>query len=193
MKKLIAILTIAIVLVSAVFAASENHTLKIQAEVGTVVPAFQLQYGNTSNKTNETPTVFANSASYDPFDAAAIDTSIALDEGGVVTVKAILANAAKIVKMYTLHFQDGVFTVNRNTVSGTLVPTIATTAGTAGTGIATIAKASEAADADVNVTFNGTTATASQILATATYTYAADTAIDPGTYVADIVLVISTT
>ena len=52
MKKLIAILVIAIVLVGAVFA--ETHTLTVRTTVNGIIPAFQLRYGTGDVYTNKT-------------------------------------------------------------------------------------------------------------------------------------------
>lgn len=194
MKKIFAILLVAFVTFGMVFAAAETHIIKIKADVTEITPAFQLVYG--VNKTNTTPNVFTNNASYDPYDSAAIDTGFNLDAGGTVTVTAVLANKAKTKTAYTLTFSDGVFDVKRNGTDGTLVPSIVTTAGDVITGTSAVAKASEAADAPVNVTFNGTTVTATNpVLATATYTYTADPTIDPNAdgefYYADILLTVA--
>ena len=198
MKKVLTILAVLIVLTSAVFAAdSETHTIRVKADVTEVVPAFQLWYGDA--KTNTNPNAFTNAANYNPYntDASAIDVGFNLDEGGPVTVYAVLANKAKINKAYTLTFSDGIFNVTRNKVDGTLEPSIATTAGTKITGTSAIAKTSEAADAPVQVTFNGTTVEdTNPQLATAVYTYDADTEIDPLAagqfYYANIVLTVAT-
>ena len=198
MKKFFAILMIVLMATAIVFADSEAHTIKIKADVASQVPAFQLWYGEA--KTNTTPTVFTNSASYDEAydsEAEAVDTGFNLDVGGTVTVYAVLANAAKINAAYTLTFSDGVFAVKRNAISGTLAPTITTTAGSVITGTSAIAKTTAAADAPVQVTFNGTTVTASNPqLATAAYAYTGDPTIDPNAtgefYYADITLTVAT-
>ena len=198
MKKIFAIMMIAVFAIGMVFADSEAHTIKIKADVAPQAPAFQLWYGDA--KTNTSKVVFTDSATYDEaYDspAEAVDTGFNLDVGGTVTVYAVLANAAKINAAYTLTFSDGVFTVNRNAVSETLVPTITTTAGSVITGTSAIAKTTDAADAPVRVTFNGTTVTASNPqLATAAYAYTGDPTIDPNAdgefYYADITLIVAT-
>ena len=193
MKKVLTILAVLIVLTSAVFAASEVHTIRVKADVTEVVPAFQLWLGAT--KTNTAPVVFTNNETYNLVDdATAIDTGFNLDEGGFVTVFAKLANAAKTTKSYTLKFSDGVFNVKKNTSDDTLEPTIVTTALSAFTGISSITKVTPAAeDSDISVAFNGTTVTDPADLAKAVYTYAATPTIDPGVYYANIVLTVSTT
>ena len=198
MKKVLTILAVLIVLTSAVFAESEVHTIRVKADVTEVVPAFQLWLGET--KTNTTPVVFKNNATYNLVDdATAIDTGFNLDAGGSVTVYAVLANKAKINKAYTLTFSNGVFNVTRNGGAGTLVPSIETTAGAVIVGTSAIAKLDDAvADSPVEVTFNGTTVTAADPkLATAVYSYTGDPTIDPTAedeyYYANIVLTVSTT
>lgn len=197
MKKVLTILAVLAIVTFAVFADSEVHTIRIKADVTEVVPAFQLWLGAT--KTNTTPVEFTNNATYNLVDdASAIDTGFNLDAGGKVTVYAVLANKAKINKAYTLTFSDGVFSVKRNTVGGTLVPSITTTAlDPKITGTSSIVKTSEAADAPVEVTFNGTTVTATEPkLATAVYNYTGDPTIDPTAedeyYYANIVLTVAT-
>ena len=197
MKKVLTILAVLAIVTFAVFADSEVHKIRIKADVDEVVPAFQLWLGAT--KTNTTPVVFTNNATYNLVDdATAIDTGFNLDAGGSVTVYAVLANKAKINKAYTLTFSDGVFSVKRNTVGGTLVPSITTTAlDPKITGTSSIVKTSEADDAPVEVTFNGTTVTATDPkLATAVYNYTGDPTIDPTAedeyYYANIVLTVAT-
>lgn len=198
MKKVLTILAVLAIVTFAVFADSEVHTIRIKADVDEVVPAFQLWLGAT--KTNTTPVEFTNNATYNLVDdASAIDTGFNLDAGGSVTVYAVLANKAKINKAYTLTFSDGVFSVKRNTVGGTLVPSIATTAlDPEITGTSAIAKLDDAvADSPVKVTFNGTTVTATEPkLATAVYNYTGDPTIDPTAedeyYYANIVLTVAT-
>ena len=194
MKKVLAVMAIMLVIVGAVFAA-ETHTIKIKADVSEVIPAFQLNLLAPAETytTNTTPNVYSASGSYgDLTNLTAKDTNFNLDNGGDVYVNVVLANLAKTVGVYTLSFGGGTFAVNRNSVGGSLAPVITTAAGSVTTGISSIAKASEAAGADVNVTFNGTTVTAdSPVVATATYAYTGDTTIDPGTYYADITLTIT--
>lgn len=201
MKKVLTILAVLIVLTSAVFAASEVHTIRVKADVTEVVPAFQLWLGETkinATKTNATPVAFTDNATYNLVDdGSAIDTGFNLDAGGSVTVYAVLANKAKINKAYTLTFSDGVFAVTRNGAPGSLNPTIAIEAGAVITGTSAVAKTVEAANAPVQVTFNGTTVTATDPkLATATYNYTGDPTIDPTAedeyYYANIVLTVAT-
>ena len=195
MKKVLTVLAILVILTSAAFAAaSETHTIRVKADVTQVVPAFQLWLGEA--KTNATPTVFTDTASYDEYAAAAIDTGFNLDAAGTVTVVAKLANLAKINKIYTLTFSDGVFAVKRNGSDDTYGPSsIAATANTAE--IVGITDIEETDDDEITVTFNGTTVTAaSPTLATVVYTYPGDPTIDPnvgGTfYYANIVMEVAT-
>ena len=200
MKKVLTILAVLIVLTSAVFADSEAHVIRVTADVTEVVPAFQLWLSVANDEsaidatTNGTPNSFENAKEYKLVDnATAVDTGFNLDEGGHVSVYAVLANKAKSNKAFTLTFSNGVFNVKKNGSSATLVPEIATTAGSVITGTSAIEKTSSATGAPVQVTFNGTTVTATDPkLATATYSYVADSAIDPGVYYADIVLTVAT-
>lgn len=198
MKKVLTILAVLAIVTFAVFADSEVHTIRIKADVTEVVPAFQLWLGAT--KTNTTPVAFTDGATYNLVDdATAIDTGWNLDKGGNVTVYAVLANKPKSNRLYTLTFSDGKFSVTRNGEPGTLDPSIVTTARESLiTGASEIKKTSSADDAPVQVKFNGTTVTATEpTLATAVYTYVADTEIDPTAedefYYANIVLTVSTT
>ena len=195
MKKVLTVLAILVILTSAAFAAaSETHTIRVKADVTQVVPAFQLWLGEA--KTNATPNDFTDTASYNEYAAAAIDTDFNLDAAGTVTVVAKLANLAKINKIYTLTFSDGEFAVKRNGSDGTYGPSsIAATANTAE--IAGITDIDETDDDVITVTFNGTTVTAdSPTLATVVYSYPGDTTIDPnvgGTfYYANIVMEVAT-
>jgi len=194
MKKVLTVLAILVILTSAAFAAAETHTIRVKADVTQVVPAFQLWLGEA--KTNATPNDFTDTASYNEYAAAAIDTDFNLDAAGTVTVVAKLANLAKINKIYTLTFSDGVFAVKRNGSDDTYGPTsIAATANT--DEIAGITDIEETDDDEITVTFNGTTVTAvSPTLATVVYSYPGDTTIDPnvgGTfYYANIVMEVAT-
>ena len=75
---------------------------------------------------------------------------------------------------------------------------ISVEAGTRTTGIQSITKANDS-DKFVTANFNGTKMTAitqettSYVLATAEYTYGADSTISPGEYFADVTLTIATT
>jgi len=185
MKKVLTILVVLTLVAGFAFAASEQHKLTVTAEVLGATPIFQLYKDSVVTNDAQNPSAFADEASYsDAFDAA-----FHLDDGGVVTVSARVVNQAKEVKAYTLTFSDGEFAVTKNGGAATITPTIAASAGSNTTGLA-LAKTG---DAVVTATFNGTKMTAeNHQVATATYTYAADSAIDPGEYTADIILTVAT-
>ena len=201
MKKLITILAILIVLVGAVFATTESHSLAINACVDLIVPQFQLKIGsvstniassNASNKIND----FGVLASYSGDATPSTGTNINLSGTGtaIVEVIAYLANAAKTAQNYTLTFQDGVFTVKRNgtTSSGStgdnknVIPTITTEPAT-NNGFS-----ASGANGTVSVDFNGKTCAVGNIVV-ATYSYQQEDAIDPDTYTATVTLEIATT
>lgn len=192
MKKVLTILVIMAIVVGTAFAASEQHKIKIKADVIAVVPVFQLELGDVVTNNAAKPTVFTDRASYTPNSTdTAVDAGFKLDVGGFVTVTVKLANAAKQKQSYTLTFSDGEFKdVMRDGDSGVKTPTIAAKAETASNnGISSIAVDSQDAK-KLKVNFNGSTAVVGN-LGTATYTYGPDDKIDPGTYYADIVLTIS--
>lgn len=184
MKKVITILAILIIAAGTVFAA-EPHKLKISAISEAVVPSFQLSFKDKT--TNTQATSFENTDGYTITEA--VDSGIKFETGGTVVVTAKLANAAKQNQAYTLTFSDGVFSVKKNMQTAEYAPAtiVAAASVSNATGISSIT----AAGAVVTVTFNGTTASARE-LAKATYTYTADTAVDPGTYNADIVMTVAT-
>ena len=62
MKKVIAILVVAVVLIGAVFADSEAHTLNVSVTLSPILPQFALQYDSVNS--NTTPSNFANNGSY---------------------------------------------------------------------------------------------------------------------------------
>ena len=189
MKKVLTILVVLALVAGFAFATDpktqETHTLTITASVDAAIPQFQLFRGEV--KTNETPNGFDNAdTAYEATDAAGFK----LDAGGSVEVVAKVANQAKQKQDYTLTFSDGVFTVDRNGESGNQAPSI------------TVAKNATATDGvvlsqvenskTVTAAFNGTKMTETgYTIATATYTYGADSTIDPGEYTANIVLTVS--
>lgn len=198
MKKLIAILAIAIVLVGAVFA-DEAHNITIQADVTGIDPAFRLVAGTgnsavaTNSPTTGNPVAFGAATD---LTKAYGDTGFNLDAGGSFTVYAKLANLPKQVQAYSLIFSDGVFSVKRNTAAGFLAPSsVAVTKGSNGTGVIDMAGGGTTTVSNPKVTgttkptvtcdavtfkLDGTTVTvADYLLATAVYTYPADTTIDP--------------
>lgn len=212
MKKIITVLTILAVLAGALFAASESHTIKITVTLLETLPAFQLTIGDVvTNNENGIPVEFVNNATYAPYIApvaanpnaeppvaavaeanvydASSDINFATN-GGSVTVTAKIANAAQTTKGFTLVFSDGEFDVTRPAGAGTKTPqsiAAATTIAGGTTGITSVAVTGSTA----KVQFSGEQCVANTTLATATYTYTADTAIIPGTYYADLVLTIT--
>ncbi len=190
MKKVLTILVVLALVAGFAFAevapkTQETHTLRITASVDVAVPQFQLFRGEV--KTNDTPNAFDNATpSYLDNDAAGFK----LDAGGSVEVVAKVANPAKQKQSYTLQFKDGVFDVERNGAAETQAPTITVEKNNTPTTGVTLSQ-DENSDT-VTAAFTGTKMTVSgYTLATATYTYGADSTIDPGTYTADIVLEIN--
>ena len=184
MKKLITILAIMMVVFGIVFAdtQTENHELKITADVSVVEPAFRLGL-STSNSTaassvtfvsdNTDPDVFTNGVTYDNDDS--FDTGIDLVEGGSVYAYALLVNNARSLKSYNITFSEGAFSVTENGSAGTITPTISVTLKTGN--FATITSITKGA----KVTFNGKTATGGTspiALAVAEYKYAARPNVD---------------
>lgn len=206
MKKIIAVLTILAVLTGALFAASESHSIKITVTLAETLPAFQLSIGGVvTNKENGTPVEFVNNATYAPYVAAdpqaqppvaeanVYDASSSINfatNGGSVTVTAKIANAAQTSKGFTLAFSNGVFNVTKPTGADTKSPesiAAATTIANGTTGITSVV----ATGSTAKVQFSGAQCVEDTTLATATYTYTADTAIIPGTYYADLVMTVT--
>ena len=192
MKKVLTILVVLALVAGFAFAeevapkTQETHTLTITASVEGAIPQFQLFRGEV--KTNDTLNAFDNATpSYSDTDAA----GFALDAGGSVEVVAKVANLAKQKQSYTLQFTDGVFkNVKRNGGNGTQDPSITVEMNDTPTAGVTLSQV-ENSDT-VTAAFTGTKMTVSgYTLATATYTYGADSTIDPGTYTADIVLTVA--
>lgn len=152
MKKAITILAVLIVLVGAVFA--EDHTIRIKADVTSVIPVFALKYDNVTtgagdtaitNETTRETTTDKTSADYGQYtnrytdngeyiaadgtvlaNTDAVTTGLKLDKGGDVYFNAMLLNPAKQKKGYTLEFKGGVFTatINSGAETVTITPTI---------------------------------------------------------------------
>ena len=220
MKKLIAILAIMVVLVGVVFA-SETHTVKIKADVNSIVPVFALKQGeyktntatlNTATEyTGDYTTQYKDGESYGM--TAANDTENALlvdfklDQGGSVTFYAILLNNAKQIETYTLEFGGGVFTVSKNGTAnqqhGPQTVTVTKGDGITGLTIADGAAATTALyDKKIGLTFDGKAISGvsndnPHTLATAVYTYPEDLTIDAlpagSYYYADVTLTVSAT
>ena len=115
MKKLIAIVTIAIVLVGAVFAdTTENHKLQITAHVGEQAPVFQLVYDanhktNTEDNANRDNVVGADFSSTTYTVNSAIDKT-AVDITTANITASVIAHLNSSVKLseetpYTLTFK----------------------------------------------------------------------------------------
>ena len=196
MKKLIAILAIAVILVGAVFAATqENHKIQIHGSIEELVPAFQLWY-RSDIKTNDSADVYADDAGTARaanIDAIAKETyCIDLEGGDSISFTVKLLNAAKIVKVYTITMDGGVFATTTNTTATPAVPTIATAAvneNAASGGVAV----SGLGVKNATVTFNGTRCVAGDLF-TVTYTYAAHPEYDPiDDITADVTMLIETT
>ena len=188
MKKVLTILVVLALVAGFAFAekTQEKHTLTITADVDVEVPEFQLFRDNTL-KTNTDANKYDNVLDeYEATDAAGFK----LDAGGSVIVSARVANKAKQKQNYTLQFTDGVFkNVKRNGENGTQDPSITVEMNDTPTAGVTLSQV-ENSDT-VTAAFTGTKMTVSgYTLATATYTYDADSTIDPGSYEADIVLTV---
>lgn len=137
MKRLIAILMVLAIVVGAVFAESETHSIRIKSDVDAELPRFQLillsSTGVTNNEvnnqtTNTTPNAFGtgenDSYAVNDTNATAVDVGFNLDEGGTVTFLAKCANAARFSstdtgRIYTLVFTGGTFRVSRYGVAST--------------------------------------------------------------------------
>ena len=189
MKKVITILAILVVLTSAVFA--ETHKIKIQATSAEAVPVFEMSIGSIKTNTASAQFGTAENTTLVKTDVA---KTINFEEDSTVEVIVKILNAAKTKQNFLLTFGDGVFQVYRNgeasSATGTnlnVTPSIATEEAS-GTGYSSTGTAGT-----VTVDFDGTRCDADSVITTATYTYDADATIDPGTYSADIELVITTT
>ena len=210
MKKLIAILTIAIVLVGAVFA--ETHTVTVKTHVPLVEPVFKLtasakpgEQGTAVNATDTNGTAdWSATANYN----TTIDGTETLDistKDIIGTFTAVLANKAKDGNPYTLTFTAGPinakaygtgdkartrvdYKVEPEHTSETnyLTNAIGTTGGAA-TGIVSDGVQTKAWDATnlqlsqaIKIHFNGTECTEGKI-AVFTVTWGADSAVLPNT------------
>ena len=212
MKKVLTVLAVLVLLTGVVFAATETHTIKVSSTVNPDAPAFQLILGDITTNDGTTPVKFANAKAYAPYVAAVEDDPTTEENeavaeqnvyasavnfasnGGTFTVTAKLANAAKQVRVYTLTFKGGIFTVARavgtSTEQAPASIAAATTIANGTTGITSVGIDGAVA----TVSFNGATCSENgTILATAVYTYEEDKDIIPGTYYADVVMEVSTT
>lgn len=197
MKKILTILLILTFATVGAFAAttSETHSLTVQLGVAELVPAFQLTYGTTT--TNTAPTRFINEASYDGGTVNISDKDTATDstdlsKGYTFTFYGNIASAGKIVKAYTLNFQETGFAVKKNGTNATVTAGFATLAGTDVTNV-TMSGASAGTGTNgksITATFDGGTSGTGTI-ATYTLVYSADDDIDPGTYTNTITMTVS--
>ena len=217
MKKLIAILAIMVVLAGALFA-DETHTVKIKADVNSIIPVFGLKQGgyktNTATLDGETQYTGDYTTEYDRASTYgmtsnddALLVSFKLDQGGSVTFYAILLNNAKQIETYDLEFGGGVFTVSKNGAPNQQhgPQTVTVTKGDNITGL-TIADGAAATtalyDKKIGLTFDGKAISGvsndnPHVLATAIYTYPQDLTIDAlpagSYYYADVTLTVSAT
>jgi hypothetical protein len=196
MKKVITILAILVVLTSAVFAASETHTLRLSATVDTVLPQFQLVYGDYRTNNGQTIKAFADEADYDLTESA-IDVSevLILDKDGDQSIEfsVIIANKPKAGKgssrSYTLTFGGGTFaSVKKAGVAAPMAATIVTSNGAKYNDGVTV---TGVGGSTAKVTLGSEPATAGNEIVKATYTYEGDRTVDPGTYTTDIILSIA--
>lgn len=188
MKVFKKLLLLFIMLCVAFSAFAETHILIIKTVVKEVTPIFALQYTDgTPLKivTNEVNPFWAT-AEYSPLTkATAIDTYTDIAEEVLeISFTAELVNRAKTTKAYTLEFADGVFNVKKNKVDSTVSPTITITTST------TITNPALTGNPIVTASFKGAPATPGTLI-TAKYTYPVDEDVDPGTYYANIKLIIS--
>ena len=185
MKKAIAILAVLVILVGAVFAA-ETHKIKIQAVVNTVEPQYQMVVGNV--KTNNSKVAYTDTA----YTVDTVAQTLNFEVANTVEVIVNLANAAKTTTAYTLTFSDGAFAVKKGadehdaTVSPKSI-TLSSEIEDGTTGIDSV----EINQKVATVNFNGTTCANSTELVKATYSYDADTAVNPGTYSAYVQMVVA--
>jgi len=186
MKKAIAILAVLVILVGAVFAA-ETHKIKIDANIAEVIPEYQMVIGTVTTNGNENPFVASTEQPGSYVEDTAAQT-LNFEVANDVTVVVNLVNPAKTTKAYTLTFSDGNFAVKKGADKhdDTVVPAIslATTYANGTQGIASVGINNKVA----TVNFNGTTCADSTRLVTATYSYAAHTDVNPGTYTAYVQL-----
>lgn len=225
MKKVFAILLVLALVAGFVFAAdSEQHKIVVKSDVTAVVPVFALKLNDTAitNSTTAETTTDATNSAYHQYtnrfgeessyvygtasdaDTSTVDVGFNLDQGGSVTVYAVLLNPAKQIETYTLTFSDGVFAAKKNGGDYSVTPTITTTEGTSTTGCV-IAKGDAVGESTTNfvtnLTFDGKLVTAASstpyTLATALYTYAPDNSVDlletGKYYYANIVLTVAAT
>ncbi len=225
MKKVIAILAVLVLVAGFAFADgetttttthSEQHSIKIKADVTEVLPAFQMKVSAGSGSaavesglTNTGKAVFykTTAGAYTPASNDGLDVTFNLDENGSVVATVYVANLAKTTKSFALEFGGGVFDVKIDKADAEHAPkTITTEAGTKVTGIKDITLGNAATSGNpesgtatnkiVNVVFNGTKMTAENAaVASATYAYEGNSKIDPTKeneyYFADVTMTVS--
>ena len=176
MKKLIAILAIAIVLVGAVFAddlpaknSSESHTITLKTVVSSVLPQFKLTASSNNNTESTNPDLSTSAAAKIANDASYTGTGIVevadiSVEDIVATFTASLENLAKTGGTYRLSFEAGTFQnvwkvvgteVKKDQTiapSTTTAPSLAKpTSGAAGVGLVI----ADPSGSSIDITFNG--------------------------------------
>lgn len=221
MKKVLTILVVLALVCGAAFAA-ETHKITLRSTIGEVLPVFQLvraAYAGTatdgtavtaaSETTNTTGGIDANGVTEDGIRYnVADDAAYSLRELEVgdlskydvdVTFDVRISNAAKSVRVFTLTFEAGDFSVSRNKVVGTHAAT--TTDLSANENLVAASGVTTEANGQVlTATFNGTTLSENgTLLGSYNVVYPADSRIDPSvgnttnaTYTADITLTITT-
>ena len=122
MKKVLAILTILMVLISSVYAITELHTIKVKSNIPATTPAFQLEF--TSGMATGIIVVTDADSGVNPYgtEETAIDVAnIARNDLDLLfTVK--LANKAKCKDIFDIQFTAGPFAVRRSGQPGYLNP-----------------------------------------------------------------------
>lgn len=228
MKKVLAIFLVLALVAGFVFAAdSETHKIKIKSDVTSIIPVFGLRYGTDATKITNSTTGpytaaqiaeensglndddlhqysnrFGENASYSIDNA--IDVNFNLDEGGSVTIYAVLLNPAKQIETYNLTFGGGVFAAKYHGDDHPVAPESIVTAPLASTNGVVASEGDDAESGEtgnkvIGLTFNGYPVEDNLplALASAVYTYKADNKVDllpeDEYYYADVTLLISAT
>lgn len=195
MKKVLAILTILMVLISSVYATTEIHAIKVRSAIPVTTPAFQLEF--TSGMATGITAVTDVDSGVNPYgtEETAIDVAnIAKDNLDLLfTVK--LANKAKCKDIFNLQFTAGPFAVRKKGQPGYLYPDenpvlAAATDISDRMGV----RATDITNGTLKLRFNGTDCTTGN-LATFRVQFTADSSIDDNRegeyYYADICLEIT--
>ena len=212
MKKLIAILTIAIVLVSVVFADGETHKLTVSTTVGEVIPSFQLRYGangvytnNTADSnsiTNKTYNGQLDMTTPNEFSVAdAIDLNQDIAVGDVTAdFYAVLAIGGKQNnKVYTLSFSAGAFDTTHNGAADATACTYSCINNIVGTTKQNVVVSNALTGVELSagntksctITMKGTAAEEKIDLVKFTAKWSRNEDVDVGTYTADVILTIT--